>query len=313
MPRRRSENQMNVTVAICTWNRSKLFDQTLTEMHKLRIPDGVEWELLVVNNNCTDDTDAVIAKHTARLPLRRLFEPKQGQSHARNCAIEAARGELLVWTDDDVLVEPDWLAALVSAAERWPNMVYFGGTILPWHETPPPAWMEANLKLLEGLLVIRDLGEQERPFAAPERPFGANMAFRLPALRQLRFDPRLGRRCHEAVIGDETAVFLELERQGRPGLWVPLARLRHFIPAARIQRDYLWNYYHGGGRTTIRLEGPAGGPVMWGAPRWLFRRCWSNWFLAHVQRLLGRTAWIRNYIQAASAAGMIAEMRSARQ
>ncbi len=79
---------MNVTVAICTWNRAKLLDQTLTRMQQLRIPANVAWELLVVNNNCTDDTDAIIAGHESALPLRRLFEPKPGLSNARNFAVD---------------------------------------------------------------------------------------------------------------------------------------------------------------------------------------------------------------------------------
>ena len=74
---------MKVTVAICTWNRASLLDQTLTQMHQLRVPSNVEWELLIVNNNCTDDTDAVIARHHGVLPLRRLFESKPGLSNVR--------------------------------------------------------------------------------------------------------------------------------------------------------------------------------------------------------------------------------------
>src|SRR5262245_10371837 len=65
---------MKVTVAICTWNRAKLLDQTLTGMRDLRVPTGVEWQLLVVNNNSPDQTDAVIERHSRQLPVRRLFE-----------------------------------------------------------------------------------------------------------------------------------------------------------------------------------------------------------------------------------------------
>lgn len=73
---------MLVTVAICTWNRAALLDQTLAELGQMRIPDGVDWELLVVNNNCTDATDAVLVRDASRLPLRRLFESQPGQSRA---------------------------------------------------------------------------------------------------------------------------------------------------------------------------------------------------------------------------------------
>jgi glycosyltransferase involved in cell wall biosynthesis len=98
---------MVITVAICTWNRAALLDQTLAEMRNLRVPKGVDWELLVVNNNCIDDTDEVIAKHADKLPLRGLVEPKPGHSNARNRAMREARGEDVVWTDDDVRVSSE--------------------------------------------------------------------------------------------------------------------------------------------------------------------------------------------------------------
>ncbi len=126
---------MNVTVAICTWNRARLLDETLSRFRSVRVPAGLDWELLVVNNRSTDDTDEVLKKYESALPLRRLFEPQQGLSHARNCAIAAAQGELLLWTDDDVLVDADWLGQLVRAANSHPTAAYFGGPIDPWFET----------------------------------------------------------------------------------------------------------------------------------------------------------------------------------
>lgn len=93
------------SVAICTWNRAALLRQTLENMTKLLIPPGVEWELLVVNNNCSDATDEVIDSFSARLPIRRVFEAKPGLSNARNAAVRQARGEYVLWTDDDICVE----------------------------------------------------------------------------------------------------------------------------------------------------------------------------------------------------------------
>ena len=107
---------MDVTVAICTWNRARLLDTTLARMCSLRIPAGIRWELLVVDNNCTDETPAVIERYASRLPIRRLVEERQGTSFAKNCVLSQAEGELLVWTDDDVLVDENWLAAYLEAA-----------------------------------------------------------------------------------------------------------------------------------------------------------------------------------------------------
>ena len=76
---------MNISVAICTWNRSEFLNQTLKTLTNVRIPQGTSWEVLVVNNNCTDDTDEVVRRYAAVLPVRLLFEPQQGHANARNC------------------------------------------------------------------------------------------------------------------------------------------------------------------------------------------------------------------------------------
>ena len=117
---------MKLTVAICTWNRATLLRRTLDSLTAQRNLQGVAWEFLVVNNNCTDDTDAVIAAFDSRLPIRRLHEPVPGLSNARNTAIAAAAGDYIVWTDDDVVVCPEWLSAYVQAFRTWHTMLSSG-------------------------------------------------------------------------------------------------------------------------------------------------------------------------------------------
>jgi len=112
---------MLISVAICTYNRADLLDQTLTRMHQLVTPEGVDWELLIVDNNCSDHTAEVVAKHLPALPIHALSETTQGLSHARNRAIDEASGELLIWTDDDVLIAPDWLSAYAAATSAYPD------------------------------------------------------------------------------------------------------------------------------------------------------------------------------------------------
>src|SRR5438270_654665 len=107
---------MHVTVVICTWNRSRLLERTLSEFVNLRIPPHVQWEVLVVNNRCTDDTDRVISRFEATLPLRRLYQERPGKSNAANHAVAEAAGDLILWTDDDVLVDPGWVESYVRAA-----------------------------------------------------------------------------------------------------------------------------------------------------------------------------------------------------
>src|SRR4051794_24769648 len=149
---------MRVTVAICTWNRARSLDRTLKAFAGLRIPAGVTWELLVVNNNSTDDTDQVIAAHAAALPVRGLTEKRPGKSYAANAAIAAATGELILWTDDDVLVDPEFLAAYVTAANERPDAAFFGGTVEPLFEGSTPPWIERHVEFLSEVYALARYG-----------------------------------------------------------------------------------------------------------------------------------------------------------
>ena len=291
---------MKVTVAICTWNRAKLLDQTLAEMRKLRIPDGVEWELLVVNNNCTDDTDAVIARYNGSLPIRRLLETKQGHSNARNCAVDAASGDLLLWTDDDVLVDGEWLAEYANAAVERPDAAFFGGMIEPWFEDAPPDWLRRSLPDIEIAYAVRDLGPQTFYFSPGRIPFGASFAIRTKVQRAFRFDPSLGRKKHGMLGGDETTVINAMLAAGHKGVWLPKARLRHFIPRDRQTIRYLRAFYEAQGFAMQRDVEPCQNGSLFGRPRWL----WRAWVASEIRyrlRCYTRPAnvWIHDLKQAA--------------
>lgn len=305
---------MNITVAVCTWNRAALLDRTLARMRDLVVPPGVTWELLVVNNNCTDDTDAVVARHADHLPLCRLLETKQGHSNARNCAVRHARGELLIWTDDDVLVEPDWLAQHARAAQAFPDAGYFGGTVDPWFECEPPRWITRNLDRLEGVFAIRRLGPELRPLADAEQVFGANLAFRTHLLRETEFDPTLGRIGSGMLSGDETTLIARLREKGWSGVWVGPAKVKHFVPAARLTARYVREFFRGLGRTSVRAgeAGDASGSRLWGAPRWWYRVYLRQRWLATTSWLTGGD-WVAPFLSGAVRGGMIAEFRASQK
>jgi glycosyltransferase involved in cell wall biosynthesis len=301
---------MLVSVAICTWNREKLLDQTLTQMRQLRIPDGVGWELLVVNNNCTDDTDAVLFRHADRLPLRRLFEAKQGHSHARNCAVAAAQGDLLLWTDDDVLVDREWLSEYVAAASRFPAATFFGGTVDPWFAAEPPRWISRHLHKITGVFAIRQLGEEVRPFTGNETPYGANMAFRLAAVKGIAFDPSLGRIGTGLLGADETDLIERLRQSGHHGVWVGTARVKHYIPAERLTKQYVWGICHGNSRVDFRRKPQPEGPTLWGAPRWAVRKYWESTVKAFLFSPFKGPRWLRAYLETAFFRGIIDASRN---
>ncbi|MEX2176558.1 MAG: glycosyltransferase [Pirellulaceae bacterium] len=247
---------MDATIAICTWNRAELLEQTLAHMRQLKVPAGATWEIVVVNNRSTDQTDQVLARHAQWLPLRRVFEPQQGQSHARNAAARAARGELILWTDDDVLVGPRWLAALLAEAQQQPAVAFFGGPIEPWFETPPPEWLARNWRQFASAYAVRDLGPEPIQCDASRLPFGANFAVRRAVQTQFLYDGRLGRVAHSEVRGEESELLLRLLADGQRGQWVPAAKVRHFIPRQRLTQRYLQGFYRGVGQAEVIRQTP---------------------------------------------------------
>ena len=262
---------MNLTVAICTWNRSKLLDQTLTHMHQLRIPAGVDWELLVVNNNCTDDTDAVIAVHANRLPIRRLFEPRQGQTCSRNCAVAASCGEYLLWTDDDVPVDKDWLVEYAEGFRQWPEAAFFGGTIEPWFEGSPPAWLMRLWPTVDYCYAVRKPDPSLQQVQRNYLPFGANFAIRVADQTRYPYDPTLGHKGKGMLGNDESSLMVKMLDDGLVGRWLPMATVKHYIPRTRQTISHLQRYYRGQGEFQARsLECPPPGPF--GRLRWLWKQ-----------------------------------------
>jgi len=269
---------MKLTVAVCTWNRAPLLERTLASLFAMQRPRA-EWELIVVDNNSTDDTPATLARWTTRLPLRVVTERKQGLSHARNAAIDAASGDYILWTDDDVQVSDRWLLAYERAIERHPAVAIFGGPIRPWFEHEPPAWLRAWMPEVESAFACRDFGSQERPLHPTECiPFGANFALRMAEQRSHRFDPSLGRVKEGGTLGEETTVMRALLRAGSTGIWVPDAPVQHWVPAERMSLDYLGTYYRMYGKTLFQWGQRPAGQALAGVPLWLWRKQAAQWW-----------------------------------
>jgi glycosyltransferase involved in cell wall biosynthesis len=284
----------DVSVVICSWNRDRLLDRTLEGLADLRLPAALAWEVLVVDNGSEDGTADVLAKHAVRLPLRVIEESERGLSRARNRALDEVRGPLVLWTDDDVRVDPGWLSEIVAAARRFPDEPIFGGTVDPWFEEEPPRWIRRNLDQLEGTFAIRRFGPEVRRFRDGEAPFGANMAVRKDAIGSERFRTDLGRIGTSLLSGEESEFLARIrDRTGRPGVWVGTARVEHWVPRERLQPAYVRRYFEGLGRTHVAAHGIPRGTNLFGVPAWIRRREIVERIVATFLRPWGRSrAWL---------------------
>ena len=168
---------MNISAIVCTYNRCHSLTKALESIATSELPESVEWEVLVVDNNSSDKTREVTEEFCSRHPgrFRYLFEARQGKSFALNTGIKEARGDILAFVDDDVTVEPTWLWNLTSALRdsQWTGA---GGRI--FLEKTFTSTVVGTLRpyAMGGVLVLFDLGNT--PGKLDESPYGTNMAFR---------------------------------------------------------------------------------------------------------------------------------------
>ena len=246
--------KMQATIAICTWNRSQLLNRTLASVVGLDVAGVKGWEVLVVNNNCTDDSHRIIESYLPKLPLRVVDEPRQGKSYALNSAIAHARGEFLLWTDDDVVVDPHWLRAHLECATTQPRCSFFGGPIEPCFDTPLPSWVVAGWSHLKPVYVDCDYGARPRSIDHTCLPYGANLMVRTAVQRRFPYRLDLGRIAAAQVRGEETDVVRRMLADGQHGYWVPAARVRHMNTGERLSLEYVRTYYEGIGLSESRWK-----------------------------------------------------------
>jgi glycosyltransferase involved in cell wall biosynthesis len=300
---------MFVTVAICTFNRAESLRRTLASLTEMRVPSDLIWEVVIVNNNCADHTDEIINQYLSRLPLRGEFEPQPGLSNARNRLIDSAKGEYIVWTDDDVVVDAGWLSAYVEAFRRWPEAAVFGGRIIPRYEAPVTRWLVQGEALLRGPFAARDFGEEVQPLSVSERrlPFGANFAIRAIEQRSLRYDPNLGLAPNRRRVEEETELITRLLQSGATGYWIPEAMVEHCIGRERQTTRYIADFYMGAGEThAFQAAAKITARRLWfGVPRGLWVKLLKRGLLYHVHRVVSPApVWLGHLRSYSYAKGM---------
>lgn len=241
------QNDLLLSVAVCSYNRSHSLARTLDSLVLMHTSGGVTWELIVVDNNSTDDTRATVERYADSLPIRYVFEAHQGLSMARNRAIREFRGDVLIFTDDDVVVEPNWLANYHSAVCQHPSAAYFGGKVLPFYPAGRPEWLTDDgerLALIDGLLVRFHLGDTVHPFEPGEpTPFGASFALRRSLIAQVgEFRRDLGVTGSVPGRGEEAEYLARAIAVGATGVYVGTAVVNHATDPRRLTLSYLYKY-----------------------------------------------------------------------
>jgi len=303
---------MDISVIICTYNRCEGLRQTLESFCNLLIPQDIRWELIIADNNSEDDTKGVCQYFEAELPIRYIFEPRQGKNFAQNSGVSQATGKLIAVTDDDVNVDSHWLASLWDASRQYPEAIVFGGRVLPRWEGSPPDWMLQNCKtILSGVAVSFDIGDVAR-FLKPEEGvfYGVNMAFRSGVFHSgHKFREDIGMTGDQPLPGDETWLIKRILADGGKAIYLPSAVIYHRNQQERMTEQYVRKWFIGEGISQIRLGDVDMSHSWFGIPRYMWRKLIENALKYGCTRWTRSSdVWLRAEISMATAWGMITEL-----
>lgn len=229
-----------ISVIICTYNRDKYIYNVLKSLAQGTLSCS-EYEIVLVDNNCTDRTREEVERFCADFPdvtLRYFVETRQGLSNARNRGITESKGDILVYVDDDATVNDGYLSCYRDWFAAHPEIDAAGGPIIPHYETgAEPAWMTYFIKrLLTGYLYF---GEKPGPFPGENYPGGGNAAYRKSVFDKVGlYNTELGRNGDSLAGGEEKDIFNKMKKEGMKFAYLPGAILYHSIPAYKLEPDY---------------------------------------------------------------------------
>jgi glucosyl-dolichyl phosphate glucuronosyltransferase len=247
-----------ISVIVCTYNRERYIGTCLEHLHRQSAPKD-QYEVIVVNNNSTDNTEKICMEVINQYPetnFRYFIERQQGLSHSRNRGIREAHGNIIAFLDDDAFPREDYIANLNNSFRDHKDVMAVGGKIIPQYEEAEPNWMSPYLL---PLVAAQDLGNKTRPFNKRKFPIGANMAFRKQAFDQYGlFNTNLGRKGTGLEGGEEKDFFLRMQAGKEIILYIPDVLVKHIIPPKRVQLNYIRGLGRGVGsseRTRIQETG----------------------------------------------------------
>jgi glycosyltransferase involved in cell wall biosynthesis len=229
-----------LSLIVCTYNRDKFIYSSLQKIAKNGFPVS-DYEILLINNNSTDDTERLCRQFDADYPqvqFRYFVETSQGLSFARNRGIAEANGDWLVFLDDDAMLCSDYLANLSVYLQKYPDAGAFGGKITPAFESgETPAWL---CRWTYSWVSALDMGREVSLFKGNKYPIGANMGIsRAVADKCGMFNTALGRSKKNLMGGEEKDIFNRIKAAGFPIYYFPKAAVEHIIPPHRTTADFI--------------------------------------------------------------------------
>ncbi len=238
-----------ITVLIATRNGAKTLPALLESLANCDT-DSEQWQLIIVDNGSTDGTAELLANAKSILPLLVLNEPRPGKNTALNKALRHVNGELVVFTDDDVLVPPDFIKAYAQLAQYETRFSIFGGAIdAKWPEKVDRCLL--NAIPLNVAFAVTDTDRGRGSIKASDL-YGPNVAIRRQVFEQgLRFNESVGPNGSNYMMGSETEFLARAEKAGFAAFNDPSIVVQHRIEQGQLTFDWLFSRAQKSGRALM--------------------------------------------------------------
>jgi len=283
--------QPDLSVVICTYNRPELLRLALTTLLR-QSPANLTYEVVVVDNNSTPETRAVVDELAQTDPrIRYVRETRQGNAYARNTGVAEARAPIVAFLDDDVTVRDNWME-IIARTFKETHVDFIGGKVLPRWEEPPPSWLGiANWAPIAAL----DYGDA--PFSiTAENPLcllTANIAFKKDLFAKHGEFSAAVQRAGDTIGSLEDHEFLtRLLRAGVAGLYVPEMIVDAYVGSERMTKDYHRRWHTGHGHFYAVMndrEWERSSYRLLGVPGHLYRETAKNAFVWFSRVIAGKT------------------------
>ncbi len=245
-----------ISVIIPTFNRSQQLDKTMKALLKIQTPAS-QFEIIIVDNGSTDETKNIVQKKQAENPdlsFRYFFDSTPGLLTGRHKGAQEAKGDVLTFIDDDVIVSPQWLNTIIDTMANRKDITFLTGPNLPQYESTPPEWLEYfwnetpyGGKMCAWLSLL-DIGNQQVEID-PSDVWGLNFTIRKSDFIELGgFHPDNIPKQYQQFQGDgETGLAIKGKEQNKKALYHPGVLLYHQIPTSRLTFEYFDNraFYQG--------------------------------------------------------------------
>jgi glycosyltransferase involved in cell wall biosynthesis len=247
----------DISVIICTYNRCDLLKKAIESLLSQDC-GGLRYELLIVDNHSSDATRQICETFVTRqeVPVRYLFEPEQGVSFARNTGIREAKAPILAFSDDDVCVRRDWLAAIKRAFDEHKEIVGVGGKVLPLWQEAAPLWLTRRHWMP---LALQDYGDRPLLIGA-EKPLcliTANLALRREVFERIGlFSPTLQRVKNGIGSMEDHELHRRLWNAGYQEIYIPEVVVEAVVQPERLTREYHRRWHRGHGHFYALMRDP---------------------------------------------------------